>query len=179
MSMNEAYQNLAYSNSNLTSYVEQKTLSASPLELVAMLYAKAISEIREAKAHLAARNIALRSKAISKACDAIGELDGSLNMKAGGELAERLRGLYRYCLVRLLDANLQQVEEPLTEVLGLLVTLSEGWQTIAKNGVESASRSNAPIPSDPLPGASTGHVSPELWGETEREASDRAHSWTL
>jgi flagellar secretion chaperone FliS len=166
--MNEAYQNSAYGNSNLTSYVEQKTLSASPLELVAMLYSKAISEIREARLRLAARNIELRSKAISKACDTIGELDGSLNMEAGGELSQRLRNLYRYCLVRLLDANLHQADEPLAEVLGLLVTLSEGWQSIAQAAAHTTAMPD-PVPQN-LPVA--------RWGG-ETEASDQSHSWTL
>ena len=158
--MNEAYQYLAYGNSNLTTYLQQKTLSASPLELVAMLYSKAIDELAEARRQLAARNILLRSKAISKACEIIGELDGSLDMESGGEMAPRLRGLYRYCLVRLLDANRYQSDEPLAEVLGLITTLSEGWQTIAK--------------SEPAPqGMSRGH-----W-EVPRETTDQPHSWTL
>lgn len=158
--MNAAYQNSTNGASNLGGYLEQKALSAGPLELVAMLYAKAISELREARRQLAARNIALRSGAISKACDVIGELDGSLNMEAGGDLSVRLRSLYRYCLVRLLDANLQQADEPLVEVLGLLTTLSEGWQSIAKSEpvVETAPAGR--------------------WG-ADPEAIDQSHSWTL
>ncbi len=158
--MNELYQNSAYGNPTVTSYLEQKTLSASPLELVAMLYSKTIAELREARRQLAARDIQLRSKAISKACDTIGELDGALNMEAGGELAQRLRSLYRYCLVRLLDANLHQADEPLAEVLGLVATLSEGWQSIAKSN---------PVPEN----TPVGH-----W-EMGVELNDQSHSWTL
>jgi len=158
--MNAAYQNSAYGASSLGGYLEQKALSAGPLELVAMLYAKAISELQEARRQLAARNISLRSKAISKACDVIGELDGSLNMEIGGELSLRLRSLYRYCLVRLLDANLQQADEPLVEVLGLLATLSEGWQSIAKS---------EPI-IEPAPAG--------RW-EAENDSVNHANSWTL
>ncbi len=95
-----------------------------------MLYLKAITEVREARRQLAEGNIALRSKAISKAYEVISELDASLNMEAG-DLSKRLRALYGYCLVRLLDANMHQQDEPLAEVLGLLSTLSEGWQAIA------------------------------------------------
>jgi flagellar protein FliS len=168
--MNDAYS--AYGNSSLASYLEQKTLSASPLELVAMVYAKAISDVREARRQLAARNIELRSKAISKACDAIGELEGSLDMKAGGDLSLRLSGLYRYCLVRLLDANLHQTDEPLAEVLGLMVTLSEAWQTIAQSNTQNNAQNIAR--SDPAPGSSPGG----RW-EVESEAAGRSHSWSL
>ncbi|HEY3841258.1 MAG TPA: flagellar export chaperone FliS [Bryobacteraceae bacterium] len=157
--MNEAYRYSSYGN-NLAAYLRQKTLSASPLELVAMLYSRGIEEIREARRQLAARDIPLRSRAISKASEIIGELDGSLNMEAGGELSTRLRGLYRYCLVRLLDANLHQSDEPLAEVLGLLTTLSEGWQSIAK--VEPAPEK---VP--------TGR-----W-DVQTESTGQTHSWTL
>jgi flagellar secretion chaperone FliS len=166
--MNEAYQNSAYGSSSLASYLDEKTRSASPLELVAMVYSKAISEIREARVQLAARNIALRSKAISKACDAIGELDSSLDMEAGGELSLRLRGLYRYCLVRLLDANRHQSDEPLAEVLGLLATLSEAWQTLAQTSAQTSANAEPAAGNNPV-----GH-----W-EVEKEVSDQAHSWTL
>jgi flagellar protein FliS len=146
----------------MVSYMDEKTLSAEPLELVAMLYLKAITEIREARRQLADGNIALRSKAITKAFAVISELDGSLNMEAGGELSKRLRALYGYCLVRLLDANLHQEDGPLAEVLGLLSTLSEGWQAIAK--------------SDPAPEkAPVAHW--EVAAETA--AVSGSHSWTL
>ena len=165
--MNAPYQNSAYGGSNLANYLQEKTLSARPLELVAMLYAKAIGEIQEARRHLAARDILRRSKAISKACELIGELDGSLNVEAGGEIAVRLRGLYRYILVRLLDANLNQADEPLTEVLGLLTTLSEAWQTIAKTE-----------PSPENSGAGVEQARPVPW-DAGVAVNGQSHSWTL
>ena len=60
------------------------------------------------------------------ASEAVGELDGSL-----GHGSRRrtffcgCAGLYRYSLVRLLDANRQQADEPMAEVLGLQ------WTTLA------------------------------------------------
>jgi flagellar protein FliS len=159
--MNSGYGNSAYGKSNLSSYLEQKALAATPLELVAMLYSKAIDEVREARGRLAEKNILLRSNAISKACAAIGELDGSLNMEAGGNLSLRLRGLYRYCLVRLMDANMKQADEPLAEVLGLLSTLSEGWQAIAKS---------QPVAERTMTAG--------RW-EVAAESTERSHSWTL
>lgn len=133
-----------------------------------MLYLKAITEVREARRQLAEGHIALRSKAISKAYEVISELNASLNMEAGGDLSQRLRALYGYCLVRLLDANLHQADEPLAEVLGLLSTLSEGWQAIAQ-----ASARSEPVPERaPAP-----HW--EVPVDTGAEISAGAHSWTL
>ena len=167
LSMNSANGNSTYGNSNLASYLAQKTLSAEPLELVAMMYLKAITEVREARRHLAEGQIALRSKAISKACAVIGELDASLNMEAGGELSKRLRALYGYFLVRLLDANRYQADEPLAEVLGLLSTLSEGWQAVAKS---------EPVPE---PATSRHWEVPADAASMEMGVSAGSHSWTL
>jgi flagellar protein FliS len=165
VSMNSAYGNSAYGNSNLASYIAEKTLSAEPLELVAMLYLKAITEVREARRQLAEGNIALRSKAISKAYAVVSELDGSLDMDEGGDLSKRLRALYGYCLVRLLDANMHQADGPLAEVLGLLSTLSEGWQAIAK--------------SDPVPEKAPAPHWEVPIENTAAGTNDASHSWTL
>lgn len=112
----------------LNAYLEQEIMSADPLQLVCMLYQAAIMEVREARRYLAATNIPARAAAITKASNIVGELISSLDREAGGELSERLTALYGYVLNRLLDANMQQADAPLAEVLGLLTTLCEGWQ---------------------------------------------------
>jgi flagellar protein FliS len=109
-------------------YLESRILTADPMELVRILYRLAIDRVREARGHLEKGDIAARAKAISTASQAIGELHGSLNLEAGGEIARRLSELYDYMQRRLLEATLRQSIEPLDEVLGLLSTLSEAWQ---------------------------------------------------
>jgi len=111
-------------------YLESRILAADPLELVRILYRVAIDKIREAREHLEKGDIAARSKAISTASQALGELTASLDPQAGGEVSRRLAQLYDYMQWRLVDANFHQSAEPLNEVLGLLTTLSEAWQNI-------------------------------------------------
>jgi flagellar protein FliS len=111
-------------------YLEARILAADPLELVRILYRLAIDRVREAREHLEKGEVAARGKAISSASQAIGELHGSLDMAAGGEIARRLSQLYDYMQRRLLEASLHQSAEPLNEVLGLLSTLSEAWQAV-------------------------------------------------
>ncbi len=113
-------------------YFENRILGASPAELVNMLYQGAIGAVQDARHHLADGKIAERSRAISKACAILTELSRALDHKAGGELASRLSGLYDYMRRQLLDANFRQVDQPLGEVLSLLVTLSEGWAGISR-----------------------------------------------
>src|SRR5690348_15948856 len=111
-------------------YIEERVLSAGPLELVGMLYQSAIGSVRDARRHLAGGDILARSRSISKACEVIGEQAGSLDLGRGGELAVRLAQLYEYMLQRLSEANFRQADEPLSEVLGLLLILVEGWDGI-------------------------------------------------
>ena len=114
-----------------TAYFEEEILSASPLRLVCLLYGKGISELRNARTFLVAGNVPERCAAISKACDVLAELVSSLDMVNGGDTAVRLNDLYNYATAVLLRANLNRDDSLIAEVLGLLVTLQEGWEGVA------------------------------------------------
>lgn len=109
-------------------YLEQRVLSADPLELVRLLYQAAIAAVGDARRALSAGEIAARSRSISKACGIVLELNAALDHAQGGEISMRLAALYDYMLRRLLEANMQQSDLPLADVLGLLSTLSEAWR---------------------------------------------------
>src|SRR5574340_681500 len=93
-------------------YLESGVLAADPMELVRILYRAALDLVAEARGHLASGDIAARSKAISRAIGAIGELNSSLDHAAGGELSRRLASLYEYMQSRLLEANCEQTQPP-------------------------------------------------------------------
>ena len=112
-------------------YFEEEVLSASPLRLVCLLYGKAISELRNARAFLAAGKVPERCAAISKACDVLAELLSSLDLANGGDTAVRLNELYSYATAILVRANMNRDDSLIAEALGLLVTLHEGWEGIA------------------------------------------------
>ena len=115
----------------VSTYLEQEILSASNLQLVHILYQLAMNELREARRNLASKQIAAKCSNLSRACNFISELLGALDLKAGGEIAVRLKALYEYMLSRLLLANMRNQDEPVAEVLSLLATLDEGWKEIA------------------------------------------------
>ncbi len=143
-------------------YLENGILSADPMELVCLLYRAAVGEVRSARLHLQNGDIRSRSNAITKACSILTELTVSLDRKAG-DYTERLRDLYGYMMRRLTDANFQQREEPLVEMLGLLTTLLEGWE-----GAHSQLRSNhANTPnlaaSGPWTPPQDGGYTPQAW----------------
>ncbi|HEX3745229.1 MAG TPA: flagellar export chaperone FliS [Bryobacteraceae bacterium] len=116
-------------------YLEERVLSADPVELVQMLYQAALTAVADARRHLAERKIADRARAVSKACEILIELNTSLDFELGGDFSVRLSQLYGYMHRLLVEANIRQQDEPLAEVSGLLSTLTEGWA-----GVQSALR---------------------------------------
>lgn len=112
-------------------YYEQKILHSEPMELIRIVYQRAISCVREALEHLRRKRIAQRAAAIADAYEAITQLLCALKPEVAPELCAQLAKLYVYMQQRLLDANAQQTEGPLLEVLGLLTTLEEGWRGAA------------------------------------------------
>jgi flagellar protein FliS len=111
-------------------YLEERILSADPVELVHLLYEASITAVGDARRHLAAGDIRARARSISKACEILAELTSSLDHEQGGEISRRLAQLYGYMHRRLLEANFQQSDNPLAEVAGLLATLAEGWEAV-------------------------------------------------
>jgi flagellar secretion chaperone FliS len=115
-------------NHGYGSYFEDKILSANPMELVSLLYKGAEEAVTQARAQLAAQDITGRSGSISKAHEILCELLNSLNFEAGGELGQNLAHLYLYMQRRLLQAHIEQSDEPLAECQELLKTVREGWE---------------------------------------------------
>lgn len=116
----------AYQSVSIQSSVE----NADQHKLVEMLYNGAISRIMLAHSHMDAGNIANKGKAISGAISIVEELRRTLNLEAGGELAQNLHDLYEYMKARLLQANLKNDADILEEVKGLLEKLLDGWKHI-------------------------------------------------
>jgi len=114
--------------------VDAAVETSDPHRLILMLFDGAIAAISLARIHMAAGEIPQKGAAISKAIDLISNgLLASLDMEAGGELAERLAALYDYMTQRLLFANLKNSLATLDEVMELLTSLREAWAQIAPN----------------------------------------------
>jgi flagellar protein FliS len=112
---------------SINKYEENRILSASPVELVRILYNAAVRAVHNARESLRAGDIFSRSREISKAQVILLELATSVDPSKGKEVAERLLALYDYMQARLMEANAEQKDGPLAEVDHLLGTLQEGW----------------------------------------------------
>jgi flagellar protein FliS len=143
-------------NNGHDTYLESRILGADPLELVNLLYQGCRQSVRDAREHLAAGRIGDRSRAISKACDILVELTQSLDHSQAAEISQRLAQLYDYMQRRLLEANLQQIDEPLAEVLGLLSTLGEAWEGVSRSTAKPSAQPGSPWSQPSIEPAATG-----------------------
>lgn len=123
-------------------YLETRVLTADPVELIHMLYQRALDLVDEARQGLRTGDVVARGAAVVKAVAILGELEGSLNHDAGGEMSRRLEALYQYMQRRLTTANAMRQDAPLAEVEALLQTLADGWRGIRP----SAMPAPAPAP---------------------------------
>ena len=64
---------------------------------------------------------------IQRAQAIIYELDGVLDMRAGGSFSENMRELYVYLDRRLQESNVRKQKAGVQEVLGLVTTLRDAW----------------------------------------------------
>lgn len=111
--------------------VDGSVATASPHRLITMLFDGALLSIATARGHMQRNEIAQKGTSISKAIAIIDEgLKLSLDLKAGGDLAQKLDALYEYMCLRLLMANLKNDFEPLDEVSSLLNELKGAWVEI-------------------------------------------------
>jgi flagellar protein FliS len=72
------------------------------------------------------RNTAIHNN-LRRAVDIIRELDSSLDLEAGGQLASTLRNLYAYFERRLGESNLKKSRQGIDEVIPMLQQLRDAW----------------------------------------------------
>jgi flagellar protein FliS len=112
-------------------YKEVHVNSRSPLELVVMLYDGALGALAQTRDAVGAQDLHAKRDALSKVMAIIAELQGTLNMEAGGEVAYQLDAIYTYVLGRLVDGNVNGDSSAFDEVVRLLTPLRDAWAEIA------------------------------------------------
>lgn len=127
-----------YNNSGVQAYqkvgLESAVLSASPHQLVVMLFDGAYSALVRARLFLEQGDIPAKGEALSKAINIIDNgLKAGLNMEVDSDLPANLAALYDYMVRRLLHANLRNDVEAIVEVEGLLNNIADAWKQIGPN----------------------------------------------
>ncbi len=110
-------------------YRRTEAETKSPMELVVMLYDGAIRFTGEARDAIARNDVRARTEASRRAMAIVVELQNTLNVKQGGDIAQELDRLYSYMTARLLDVT-KGDGVAADEVYKLLGTLREGFAQV-------------------------------------------------
>jgi len=121
-------------NKQAQSYLEMKVKTASPIQLVLMLYDKAIVCLSTAIELLNKKSLkfdAINNNVI-RAQDIVSELMLSLDFDQGGQIAQNLFAIYDYCMQQMIDGNIKKDPEMLKVVLNILTDLRAAWAEVEK-----------------------------------------------
>ena len=111
-------------------YRESSVMTASPEQLVVMLYDGAARFLRQADGAMAAAEWVHASDRLQRAEAILDELLATLNMDAG-EVATRLQAIYAFCRRCLIEARLERSAVKVGHVIRLLGDLREAWAQVA------------------------------------------------
>ena len=117
-----------YGKKGLGRYQDMKVQTASPAQIMIMLYDGAIRFSLQAKKKIEEKDFEGKGVFISKTQAIIDELMNSLDFTIAPDLCTNLQKLYIYINERLTHANIQLDPEAMDEVIQLLNTLRDGWK---------------------------------------------------
>lgn len=104
--------------------------AADPHGLILMLLDGALQRLSVARGCIEHGKQTEKAQLLHRVIQIVGELRGSLDMSAGGQIASNLSELYDYMSRRLLSAMLDNKIELLDEVSGLLREIRGAWVAI-------------------------------------------------
>ena len=119
-------------NNPYEQYKNTQISTATPGQLVVMLYDGAIKFCKMAILGMESENIETASNNLIKVQNIVNELKISLDKKAGGDISETLDSLYEYMIRRLVEANMKKDSKIVKEVQVMLEELREAWVDAVK-----------------------------------------------
>lgn len=116
----------------ISTYRSTAVLTASPGQLVLLMMDAAVGHMEIARSAFEiddpSDRFTLVGRHLSKSTDILRELRRSLNRSKGGELAERLEGLYHFLEHGVFEANRCKDPESLARCTGILSGIRDSWR---------------------------------------------------
>lgn len=112
-------------------YQEVAARSASPAQLVVMVYDHLLLNLRRARLAAEQQNVELRLASVDRARAALAELLATLDMERGGAVAAQLGSLYTFLLSELVELGSRPQPERHDRVIAMAAELREAFATIA------------------------------------------------
>jgi flagellar protein FliS len=110
---------------------------ASPARLVQIMFEHILSDLattqgcmERIKNNMPLGEVVAKGKSLGKAIRLINQLNATLDMERGRQIAENLRALYLYMLERLTLANVTNDAQIVAEAASLVRKVKSGWDKI-------------------------------------------------
>lgn len=117
-------------------YWQQGVMTASPIDLIIMLYDGAIKQLKIASIAIGAKDIEKANASLNQAQAIVMELINSLDLRY--PIARDLLNLYEFILNEITQVNIEKSEARLPGLLNILDDLRGAWKTAAKEGAGGA-----------------------------------------
>jgi len=138
--------------------------TAGPLGLILLSYDALYKSLGRAAHAIDGGDLAAEADHTARALEAIIELSESLNFEVGGEVAQDLSVLYAYMMKRLTDGMCTCSPAAIEEVMGLVLTLREGWEGLSQNQAPQQQSSSYAAASYASPRPSSAYASTLSYG---------------
>ena len=112
-------------------YKQQSILTATPGQLVVMLYDGCLRFLQQGAQSMREGKLAEAGSRLQRAEAILDELLSTLDLEQGGVIASRLQGIYVFALRHLMEARLERDAGKIDRVVELLGELRESWMEIA------------------------------------------------
>jgi flagellar protein FliS len=112
-------------------YRQQSILTATPGQLVVMLYDGCLRFLHQGAHAMREGNIVESGVRLARAEAIIDELLVTLDLEQGGVVASRLQGIYVFCQRHLMQARVERDAEMIEKVGELLSELRDSWSQVA------------------------------------------------
>ena len=117
-------------------YAREAVTTASPAQLVVMLYDRLLKDLQVAEATIQSGDIQGSHAALVHAQDILHELNATLDTSVWKE-GEALKRLYEWCIEQLINANLAKTVEGVLNAREVLEPIADAWRQVATGAIGS------------------------------------------
>jgi len=112
----------------INQYKNVKVKTASPGEVLVMLYDGLFRFLHEAHTAMSDDDCARAGERLDRAHAIVSELLSTLRPEVAPELCQQLSGVYHFCMDHIIQANIEQKAELINEVIKVLTPIRDGFR---------------------------------------------------
>ncbi len=127
-------------------YLKTQVTTVDGGKLIVLLYEGAIKFLSKALDGIQEHDTVKRHNHIARVINIIEELKNSLNFSQGGEIAHSLNALYLFMNRHLTTANIKNDPKMVQEVIHILSSLKEAWETVVSKPEAIKPSAKTPAP---------------------------------